>query len=125
MARSWIVAVAATACFALPGCVGNDQGNLVTGLVKVAGGTMSTLTPTEISLLVDRVGEINPSLAITVDQAQAAAAADFLEQNHLNTVADIQNLINNPGNVVIPDSIISLVKSGDIPEIPQAVQNKF
>lgn len=101
----------------LTGCPSQSEGNLITALSKVAGGTMTDLTATEVLILIDRIGDVNPQVAgITVTETEADAAVEFLQANDINTVSDIQALVNNPAGIVVPDSVESLVESVSLPE---------
>lgn len=102
-------------------------GSIVTAGVKIAGGTMTGLTADEIQIVTDTVSDMSTEFAIDVTDEQAAAAVEFLVENNLNTVQDIQVLveqgIQDPGSVVIPDSVQALIEAGNIPEITFSWEN--
>ena len=56
-----------------------------------------------------------------ITDEQAAAAVEFLQVNNLNTIADIQAFVQeaaeNPGSVVIPDSVLDLIEAGNLPDL--------
>ncbi len=108
-----------------PGCVFSTDprtsnqggGNILTATGKIASGQLASLTPDEIQILADTALQANPELGqveLTDDQAQAAS--DFLKANHVNTIEDIQALIEqaqqDPNSVVIPESVLTLIDSG-------------
>lgn len=113
-----LLAAAGIAGGTLTGCVGVDNrlnnqggGNIVTAAAKLASGALSDLTADEIQaatdFAIDTFGVAIPSL----DDDQAAAVAQFLEDNDLNSVEDIQALAENPGDVVISDDVKDAVES--------------
>jgi hypothetical protein len=111
--RLSLVGVLLAGLLVLPGCP-SPEGNIITAVGKVAGGAMSTLTGTEIQVLVDQVAAVRPDLAVELTDEQAAAAAQFLKDNNLNTVDDIAALIENPGDLVIPESLLALAESDSV-----------
>lgn len=82
-------------------------GSIVTAGAKFAGGTMTTLTPDEIQVVTDFVIENvdTPEDVDPLTDDQAAAVVQFIQDNNLNTVADIQALIDNPDDVVISPTV--------------------
>ena len=112
--------VSASGLFA--GCPGLDPrisnqggGTLISAGAKVIGGTMTTLTADEIQILGDEVASRSTRFnGIDISDEQAEAASDFLVANDLDTVAEIQALVANPGDVQIPESVEALIDAGAI-----------
>lgn len=97
----------------------NNQGggNIITAGAKVAGGNISSLTPDEVQVLADKVASNTTDLDIPeLTDEQAAAAVDFLVANNVNTIEDVQNLVEqaeqDPTSIEIPDSIQELIDAG-------------
>jgi len=97
----------------------NNQGggSILTASLKIAGGQMSQLTPDEIQILADTLTSSRSELALPpLTDEQAQAVSDFLVAHNINTVDDIQRVIDeaesNPGSVVIPDSVRQLFEAG-------------
>jgi hypothetical protein len=101
-------------CIGLEGRTSNQGGgNLLTAGAKVLAGNMSSLTADEIQVLGDEISSRSTRFAgIEISDEQAEAASDFLVANKLNTVAEIQALVNNPGNIQIPESVQALLDAG-------------
>lgn len=92
-------------------------GNILTATGKIASGQLSSLTPDEIQILADTAAQANPQIPdIQLTDEQAQAASDFLKANNVNTVEDVQNLIEqaqqDPNSIVIPDSVTALFDAG-------------
>ena len=92
-------------------------GNILTATGKIASGQLASLTPDEIQILADTAAQANPQIPdIQLTDEQAQAASDFLKANNVNTVEDIQQLIEqaqqDPNSIVIPDSVLSLINAG-------------
>lgn len=128
MTKKWVVGLCsmslalALGCGANAGNGGGGGGNIITAASKVVFGTMSRLTPDEIQILVEAVNQSNLSnVDVTIDDAQSEAAAQFLKANDVNTIQDIQNLVNeienNPDAVVVPPAVVALIAAGDLPEV--------
>ena len=91
----------------LSGCLFQDP--LISGGLKVAGGTMTTMTVAEVqavsSRILDEMGaQIDP---LTTNQAQAVVY--FLNDNNLNSISDVQTLIANPEDIVVSQRVLALV----------------
>jgi hypothetical protein len=127
-----LVLSGALALAIVSGCM--TQNNLVSAALKVATGQMTTLTPTELQLVSDFILQqpgvvaaleakgVTNLAPLTADEAQVAA--DFIQQYNLNTIADIQNLINNPGQIQLTAEQIAILErlaAGRIADF-QAVQ---
>lgn len=126
MLKNSIVGLCAASLALALGCGANagngGGGNIITAASKVVFGTMSKLTPDEIQILVEAVNQSNLSnVDVTIDDAQSAAAADFLKANDVNTIQDIQQLVsdieNDPNSVVVPPAVVALIAAGDLPEV--------
>lgn len=128
-ARTLAALLGLAGLMSLGGCPSTDPrlsnqggGSIVSAGSKVASGKISSLTPDEVQILTDAAEQADPgALSTQVDDAQAQAAVDFLKANNLNTVEQIQAFVAqaeaNPASVVIPPSVLSLIASGDIPEV--------
>lgn len=106
----------------LTGCPSTDSrtsnqggGSVLTAGAKIAGEQMSSLTPDEVQILVDLVSDRVAEFDIALSDEEAADAVDFLREYNINSVADIQALVeqfeNDPDSIVIPDSILALIES--------------
>ncbi len=92
----------------------NNQGggSILSAGAKFASGSLANLTPDEIQVVTDFVAGVVPRFeALDVDDTEAQAAVDFLEANDINTVADIQALAQNPGEIEIPDSVQVIIEA--------------
>ncbi len=92
-------------------------GNILTATSKIASGQLASLTPDEIQILADTVAQANPQIPdIQLTDEQAQAASDFLKANNVNTVEDVQRLVEqaqqDPNSIVIPDSVTTLFDAG-------------
>ena len=120
--RAFFCALLVSASGLLAGCPGLNPrtsnqggGTLISAGAKVVSGTMTTLTADEIQILGDEVASRSTRFnGIDISDEQAEAASDFLVANDLDTVADIQALVANPGSVQIPESVEALVDAGAI-----------
>lgn len=119
------LAVLAAGLALIAGCPSTDStftnqggGNLLTAVGKVLGSNIDALTPDELQIMVSAVGEFDPQFAVEVTDEQAAAGIDFIKANNIRSIADIEALIaqaeQDPGSVVIPDSVLALIQAGDI-----------
>ena len=126
MLKNSIVGLCAASLALALGCGANagngGGGNIITAASKVVFGTMSKLTPDEIQILVEAVNQSNlANVDVTIDDTQSAAAADFLKANDVNTIQDIQQLVNDiendPNSVVVPPAVVALIAAGDLPEV--------
>lgn len=112
-----LLAVAQIAgCPTIDARTGNQGGgSLISAGAKIAGGQLSSLTPDEIQIIADTVGELNPEFKQEVSDAQAEASVAFLKANELNTIEDLQSLAEkaeqDPDAVTIPDSVLSLIEA--------------
>lgn len=103
----------------LPGCLGelpggrtNNQGggNIFTAGLKVANNNLSSLTPDEVQILADFVMEQEGITTVDpITDNQAAAAVQFLQDNNINSIADIENL--DPNTVVISDDVRAAIEA--------------
>lgn len=94
MKQKACVVMVSMAVVGMTGCFGES---ILSAAAKVAGGQISTLTAGEIMILnqtaSDLVGSTDPNAQVpTLTQPQAAAVADFLVANNLNTLADFEAL---------------------------------
>lgn len=91
----------------------------VSALAKIATGRMNTLTGEEIQALttIPIVAASAPGLQLTDEQA--AAIAQFLADNHIATIADLDALIlkaqTDPTSIVLPDGFFELFKDFQVP----------
>lgn len=91
-------------------------GTVFTALAKVTGEKLAQLNPDELQILADTVSDLSDQVEINLTDEQAAAAIDFLAANNLNSFPEVEAFIaeaeQNPGSVVIPDSLQALIDSG-------------
>ncbi len=112
-----LLAVAQIAgCPTIDARTGNQGGgSLISAGAKIAGGELSSLTPDEIQIIADTVGNLNPDFKQEVSDEQAEASVAFLKANGLNTIEDLQSLAEkaeqDPDAVTIPDSVLSLIEA--------------
>lgn len=99
----------------------NNQGggSLITAGAKILGQNMSTLTADEIQILADKAAEFAPAdkqEQLTLSDEQAAAVTDFIDANGVDSVSDLEALIqqaeDDPGSIVIPESVLDLIEGG-------------
>lgn len=119
-----VVAAGLIACAVLlTGCPAMDPrtsnqggGNILTAGAKLAAGRISTLTPDEVQILGDTVSANSPQVDIRITDEQAADAVDFLNRYNVNTIRDIERLVEqsqrDPDSIEIPESILELFESG-------------
>ena len=111
-----LVGIAGCPMAAAPTRTSNQGGgNIVTAGAKIAGGSITSLTPDELQVITDKAVELNPDITIPeVTDEQAAAAVDFIVANDLNTLDDVVNLVEqaqqDPNAVVIPDSVQAVLE---------------
>ena len=106
----------------LAGCIGLNPrtanqggGTLLTAGAKVVGGTMATLTADEIQILGEEIAARSPRFAgLEITDEQAEAASDFLVANDIDTLAELQALIDNPGGIQIPESVQALIDAASV-----------
>ena len=97
----------------------------VSAMMKIGTGKMNTLTGEEVQALTTNaiVAAYAPELQLTDEQA--AAIAQFLADNHIATLADLQALFlkaqTDPTSVVFPDGFFELFKDFQLP-VPQQPQ---
>ena len=97
----------------------NNQGggNLITAGVKLASDNVGGLTADEIQIVTD-FAISQQSLPIeALTDAQAGAIVTFLDDNNVNTVEDVQNLINDPTSIVISEEVLAVLQSEEVSEI--------
>ena len=96
------------------GCVSSAVPPEVSGAEKVANGQMTTLTGTEVLAMFNTAKALvasDPNTNfnnVTLTQAQADGIVEFIVANNLNSVEDVQALINDPGQIVIPPGLVEL-----------------
>lgn len=118
--RAVFCASLVSGAFLFAGCIGLDGrtsnqggGNILTAGAKVLAGNMTTLTADEIQVLGDEISTRSTRFAgLEITDDQADAASEFLVANDLDTIAEIQALVANPGNIQIPDSVEALLDAG-------------
>ena len=91
----------------------NNQGggDILSAGLKVASGSMTSLTPDEIQAASDFAIQQTGAPVPEMTDDQAAAVVQFLKDNNLNRVEDIQSLAENPGNVVVAQEVEAAVES--------------
>lgn len=122
--RSLAVALGLGGCAVLlTGCPAQDPrtsnqggGSILSAGAKIAGSRISTLTPDEIQILGDTVSARSAQIELSITDQQAADAVQFLVDNKVNSIQDIQRLVeqyqNDPNSIEIPESILDLFESG-------------
>ncbi|MFO0838610.1 MAG: hypothetical protein U1D55_08765 [Phycisphaerae bacterium] len=135
--RFTAMAVSLGVCLVLGGCPlqqnrlsNQGGGNLVTFGLKVLNKNLTAATPDEWQVLTDRVSEALPQVNITLGDDEAQVISDFIQANSLNSLQDIEQVVtqvsndpHNAGNLVIPESLVTLIESGvDINSIVQVQQ---
>lgn len=107
-----------SAVVTLTGCPVSDArtsnqggGSLLTAGTKIAASNISGLTADEIQILGDTASEFNAQVPALSDE-QADAISEFLVQNDINSVDDIQAIVDDPGSLVIPDGLEELFSGG-------------
>ncbi len=127
------VAVAVCGLGLLGGCLGaasrtNNQGggSLLSAVLKYQN--LTALNPDEIQIVTDfiieNVEEVPEQVEPLTDD-QAAAVVEFIDDNNLNTVAAVQALIDNPGDVVISDNVRQVLEAmieADLEEMQAAAE---
>lgn len=87
-----------------PGLNNQGGGSLTTGLTKVINSDLTELTPDEVQILGQSLGDLDiggPQQSVKLNDAQAAAIVEFVQINNLNTVADFEAL--DPDTAEIPE----------------------
>lgn len=96
--------------------INQGGGSVLSAVMKVASGAMSDVNPDELQILGDLISELNPAVDLYITDDQAQAGVDFVNANELDTLQDVFDLVEmsqeNPGVVVIPESIQSIANSG-------------
>lgn len=89
-------------------------GNLITAGAKIAGENISALTADEVQVLADTVASRTGS-GLELTDEQAADAVSFIQTYDINTIADIEALVQqaeeDPDSIEIPESIGVLIES--------------
>lgn len=124
---SWILAgcagliVFSGGCFGDPRTTDQGGGSIITAGVKVATGQLASLTPDEIQIIGDNISNfIVGAPPVELTNEQAAAISEVLIANDLNSIEDVTALVENPGDVVLPDEFLELFADFDTSEIEQA-----
>jgi hypothetical protein len=95
----------------------------VSAMTKIATGQMNTLTGAEIQALTSSpiIAAYVPDLQLT--DPQAAAIAQFLADNNVAAIADLQALIAraiaDPTSIVLPDGFLALFQDFKLPTTQQ------
>lgn len=123
LSRTIALTITGSLLISVTGCPFGDSrttnqggGTVVTAAGKVVGGQMTLLTPDEIQIVSDTISDLSPEVSLFIGDDEAAVAVDFLRANNLNSLEDIaafaKEAANNPGSVVIPESLTQLLDSG-------------
>jgi len=88
-------------------------GSIFTALAKYNGNAWTTFTPDEVQILSDLAPTLGYSVPALSDE-QAQAIVDFLVENDINSMARVNELIANPGELVIPDGFLDLFAGIDL-----------
>lgn len=104
--RMWTaLAVSASMVLALGGCPATDT---LTALTKILNSNISTLSTGEIIALANIADSVSPDFD-GLSEEEAGIISDFLKVNELNSISDVENAINNPGDLEIPDGLEELL----------------
>lgn len=90
-------------------------GSLLSAGAKVAGNNLLALTPDELQILSDTAAAAidDPQIAgFEMSDAEASALLEFLEVNAIDSIDDLQAVVDDPGALTIPDSLESLTDAG-------------
>lgn len=94
----------------------DDQAAAVSAATKFLTCGLLDISACEIQAVAQVVSTANPVLNIIVTTEQAQAAVDFLHANNVACLVDLQRLIvqsqQNPGSIVIPESLQALADAG-------------
>lgn len=98
-----LIGLAGLASLTLGGCpIGDPRltnqggGSLLTVAGKALGGNLSAITPDEIQVITDfAIAQTNAPIDPVPDDV-AETVVDLINQNNINTLAELENLINNP-----------------------------
>jgi hypothetical protein len=89
--------------------------NPVQAATKLAGSNLAALNPDDVQVLADLATQISGAPFPAVTDDQAAAVISFLKANNVNTVEDLQALIEqaqaNPDILVIPDDVWAVLEA--------------
>ena len=108
-------------CFGDPRTTDQGGGSIITAGVKVATGQLASLTPDEIQIIGDNIANfITDAVPVELTNEQAAAISEVLVANDLNTIEDITALIENPGDIVLPEEFLDLFGDFDTSGIDQS-----
>lgn len=84
-------------------------GNLITAASKLAAGDLSTITADEIQIVTDfAIDQLDAPIDAVPDDA-AEAVVTFIQDNNLNTIDDIQSLVDNPDQAVVDDNVVAVL----------------
>lgn len=86
-------------------------GSILSAGTKIAGGNISGLTPDEIQIIGDAATSVNEQVP-TLSDEQADAISEFLVANNINSVDDVQAVVDDPGMLVIPEGLEELFSGG-------------
>ncbi len=90
-------------------------GSLISAGAKVAGSSISSLTPDELQVLSDTAVDVinDPRLAgFVLSDEEATAISEFLVANQVDSISDVQQAVNNPNDLTVPDSLEMLFNAG-------------
>ena len=109
-----LVLVLAGGCpLAAPSRTNNQGGgNLLSAGLKFAGDDMTDLTADEIQIATDFVIEQSEDLPEDVEpltDEQAAALVIFLNDNDIDSMEDIQRLLDNPQDIIISPEVLAVL----------------
>ena len=94
------------------GCFVAAPENEVTWAAKALTNNLTEATATEWQAVATKIDEAVPEVDIALSPAQAQAIVDFVQQNEINGVQDIQGKIEqaqeDPNSIVIPDGFLEL-----------------
>lgn len=104
--RIWTaLAVTASMTLALGGCA---LGDTLSAVTKILNSQLSTLSTSEIIALAALADTVSPDFA-GLSEDDAAIISEFLTENNLNSIEDVENAINNSDELVIPEGLEELL----------------
>lgn len=82
----------------------DEDGNLGSAVTKLANGQISEWTAAEVQSLATNISEVNPDVeTIELTDDQAAAIVEFIQLNNINTPAEWDAAVNQPGGPTVPE----------------------
>ena len=102
----------------------NNQGgsNQVQAATKLLSNQLGSLNPDDVQVLADIATQASGATNVPqVTDEQAAAVVSFLAANNIQTIEDVQRLIDNPQGVVVPPDVQSVLETIADPSAYQSI----